>query len=111
MKNEITPTKYMVYGTIKKEFGIILTDEQLNTIDDIYISERKSNVFTVGLYRFINMLWSGIFMFIFWLFSGTKFNQYLFVILMMIFFLYNMIHLWNNIMDYKTIKKNKVENE
>lgn len=110
MSKTSTPTKYMVYRMIKKEFGIALTNDQLNTIDDVYLLERKSTIFKVGMYRFINGWWSILLMIGFWFIKGKMWDDYAFVILMALFLVYNVIHIWNNIVEYRAIKTNKLTN-
>lgn len=105
-----TPTKYMVYRMMKKEHQIELKDEQLNTIDDVYLLERKSVIFRVGIYRSLNAWWSILLIILFYLIRNVSWNKYVFVALMVLFFIYNIIHIWNNIVEYRSLKSNKLKN-
>lgn len=101
-----THTKLMTFNEVKKNTGIELTEEQLVIIENVYIKDRRFAIFRVGMFRLINVFFSVIFLFIFFWFRETEFAKWLFVGMMMVFCIYNLIHLWNNIVDYKTTKLN-----
>jgi len=104
-----TSTKYLVFDNLRKNHKIKLSDEALDTIDEIYIMERKSSIFKVGMFRFINVFFATIFIIIFWILKGTRFSEWMFVGMMVVFWIYNLIHCWNNIVEYKKTKSNKLK--
>jgi len=99
-----TSTQYFVYKELFEKHGVELTDEQLQTIDDVYIEERKTAIFFVGMYRFINFVVSLSFLLLIWLVPGTV-AKWVFIVSFAVYGLYSLIHLWNNVMDYKSIRK------
>lgn len=101
-----THTKLMTYQEVKSKTGVDLTEEQLVIIENVYILNRKNAIFQVGMFRFINVFFATIFIIIFWLLKGTEFSEWMFVGMMIVFWFYNLIHCWNNIVDYKRTKLN-----
>lgn len=99
-----TSTQYAVYKDLFDKHGVELTDEQLQTIDDVYIKERKNAVFIVGTYRFINFFFALLFLLVIWLVPGSA-AKWVSAVSFAIYGIYSLIHLWNNVMDYKSVRK------
>lgn len=109
MAKQESHTQLMVFQHLRNEHGITLTDEQLDTIDEVYLMDRKNAVFTVGIYRFINTVVSLLFIFIYLILGGTKHDNIVFILSMVCFLIYNAIHCWNNIFDYKLTRSYKLK--
>lgn len=103
-------TQLMVFQFMRNEHGITLTNEQLETIDEAYLMNRKNAIFTVGIYRFINTVISFILLLIYWVLGGTKYDDIIFILSTVVFLIYNAIHCWNNIIDYKLTRSYKLKN-
>lgn len=99
-------TKFLVFQQLMTKTKTELTEEQLVIIENVYINERKNAIFTVGMFRAINACISIAFILLFLMTKGSMFDEWIFVVLMVSFFIYNIIHLWNNIVDYKRTKLN-----
>lgn len=104
-----TPTKYFVYRNMKQKHNIVLDDNQLNTIDDIYLTDKRSAIFKIAVYRMINAVFALFFILVFFLLRNQKFSKWLFVVMMASFTVYNLIHIWNNYKSYKKIKLHEPE--
>lgn len=107
MAIEDSHTKFLVFQQVMMKTKTELTEEQLVIIENVYINDRKNAIFTVGMFRAINACISIIFILLFLMTKGSFFDEWIFVVLMSCFFIYNLIHLWNNIIDYKRIRLNK----
>lgn len=99
-----TSTSFLVYKELAEKYKLHLTDEQIQTIDDVYIEERKLAVFKVGMYRFINLSISIVVLFILLVVPGSE-SKLISVSMFSIYGIYSLIHCWNNLMDYKSIRK------
>lgn len=96
--------KYLIWRRMKAKFRIDLKDKHLDLIEDVYYESRKENVKNVGIYRFINVIFS-IFSFLIWLLvSGTKFEKWTFLIIIFVFLLINLVQLFRQYVFYRRLK-------
>lgn len=99
--------RFIVYGNVKTKTGVALTDEVLDEIEFTYQGYKRQSIKSRGILRVVNVFFATVFVFVFWGLQGTGLDKWLFVSCMAFFWLYNMIHLWNEIVDYKLAKRKR----
>ncbi|ALN97222.1 hypothetical protein [Flavobacterium phage Fpv6] len=83
-----------------KNHKIILSDEQLKTIDIAFWDYKKEKLYDIGIYRGINICLFFILSLISFFTTTSKWLK----IVLIIFFFYNIIHLLLTIKRYKQLK-------
>ncbi|QHB40958.1 hypothetical protein HWC99_gp27 [Flavobacterium phage vB_FspS_tant8-1] len=101
-----TQTEYFVRTSMKKKFGIELTKEQTEMIDEIYIEQKRNQIFKRAIYRFMNASFSIFSIILFLIFKQfhVGFANWFFFAVFVLFFIYNLIHCFKNYVDFKSIK-------
>jgi hypothetical protein len=99
-----TPTKYFVYRNMQAKHGIKLSEDQLDTIEEIYVLDKKQNIFKMGIYRLINAVFAFFFGIILLIFRNKEFTKWMFIGMMFIFLVYNIIQIWNTYLEHKSVK-------
>jgi len=99
-----TQTEFFVRTSMKKKFGIELTKDQTEMIDEIYIEQKRNQIFRRAIYRFMNASFSIFAIIIFLFIKEFAFAKWFFFAVFVLFFFYNVIHCFKNYVDFKSIK-------
>ena len=103
--------KHLVKRLFNQKYKIELNSDHLNDIDSFYSTLEKDAIMKNGFFRFINMSLSIVFIIVFFLLKGTWVDEWIFMILMTLFGLYNFIHCVGNFIQYKKIKRTKIDHD
>lgn len=95
--------RYVLFRHFKLAFGVHLTDAQLDDIQDIYFGIRKDTIFKLGMYRFINAALAFVF-FLVWFFVPDENMKWFFLVIWIVFGIYNFIHSMTHYVDFKRLK-------
>lgn len=103
--------KHLAKQLFHKKHKIELNSVHLDDIDDIYSDVIKESIKMVGFFRFVNFSIGLCFLVLFFFLKGTEVGKWFFVILMLLFCLYNLIHCFFNYKQHRKIKRTNVDGE
>lgn len=96
--------KYEIHRHFRLQYGVTLTQAQLDDIHDFYHEARKQSLKDVIYYRFINMMLGVIASLLFFIIDESPWDSWFLLIVLALFVFYNQIHGIINWMQYKRIK-------
>lgn len=107
-----TQEKYLVYHKLKKKHNIELTEEQVNTVDEVYIKREISYKGNLVYYRFINVVLSIAFFIVFIYVRKDVFCYRMSIVMTILFGFLNTFYMFLNVyrlVKYKELKGVKSE--
>ena len=100
----IDKIKYSLHHHFRLSHGVTLTQAQLDDIHDHYHYVRKEAFKNVIYYRFVNMCLAIIMLIVFLFSVGYYKENWVAIMCLVVFIIYNMIHGLVNWIQYKRIK-------
>lgn len=95
----LTPEQKLIKRNFERIYGTELSNEQLIVINQAYQSRFKEAKKDIGIYRGINVLLFIILFVLALIFTGS----WVFRIILSCLLFYNIVHLWINIKEYKSM--------
>lgn len=92
-----TPEQRLIKRNFERIFEIELTEEQLTVIEQVYQSKLKESKKDIAIYRGINFCLFLLLFVLALIFTGS----WLFRIVLSFLTLYNFVHLWTTIKQYR----------
>lgn len=102
--------RFVLFKHFKGVYNIVLSDAQLDDIQEIFHDLRRQSIFNIGFYRFINFALSMVVVCV-WFFVQDEHMKWFFLIVWIVFAIYNFIHLGVNYVQYKRVKMPKRESD
>lgn len=102
--------RFVLFKHFKMHYNVILSDAQLDDIQDIFHDLRRQSIFNVGFYRFINFALSCVVICI-WFFIPDENMKWFFLVVWIVFAAYNFFHFGVTYVQFRRVKMPKRESD
>lgn len=98
--------RFVLFKHFKMKYDIILSDAQLDDIQEIFHDLRRQSLFNVAMYRFINFSLSMIVICV-WFFIPDESMKWFFLVVWIVFAAYNFFHMGVTYVQFRRVRMPK----